>query len=104
MAPYSLEEGPEDPNGAVDATTLRRIAEISGGEAFRVRTTEDLIAVTEAIDRLEATDAEGLAAEIHRDLWMWPAGAAGLVCLVLCWPVVRQTPRTSRQRLAEVLA
>lgn len=86
MAPFALEDDPDDRNGAVDATTLRRIAEISGGEAFRVRTTEDLIAVADAIDRLEATEAEGMAAEIHRDLWTWPAGLAAAVCVGLVWP------------------
>jgi Ca-activated chloride channel family protein len=104
MAPFSLEEGPDDPNGAVDATTLRRIAEISGGEAFRVRTTEDLVAVTVAIDRLEATDADGLAAEVHRDLWVWPASLAGAICLALCWPSVRPAPRSARGRAAEAPA
>jgi Ca-activated chloride channel homolog len=100
MAPFALEEGPDDPNGAVDATTLRRISGISGGEAFRVRTTEDLIAVADAIDRLEATDAEGLAAEVYRELWVWPAGLAGLICLGLCWPAIRPAPRASARRPA----
>jgi Ca-activated chloride channel family protein len=51
------------------------------------------MAVTDAIDRLEATDADGMAAEIHRDLWVWPAALAGAICLGLCWPALRPAPR-----------
>lgn len=104
MAPFALEDGPDDPNGAVDATTLKRIAEISGGEAFRVRTTEDLVAVTDEIDRMEADDADGLAAEVYRDLWVWPAALAGLVCLALCLPAVRPLPRETRSTPSRVPA
>lgn len=87
---HTIAMGPEDLTtvepgqpGAVDAATLRRIAEMSGGETFRVRTTEDLEAVAAAIDRLEPTAGEGLAAEVFRPLWVWPALLAGALCLVL---------------------
>jgi Ca-activated chloride channel family protein len=82
LGPRSLSEADPGENGVVDAETLRALARLSGGESFRVRTTDDLVAVAAALDRLEATDSDGLAAEVYRALWPWPAGAA-LVCLGL---------------------
>ncbi|SFD63171.1 VWA domain-containing protein [Roseivivax sediminis] len=85
LGPKDLESADEGERGVVDAATLRAISEISGGESFRVRTTEDLLAVTEALDRLEATDSDGLAAEVYRAFWVWPAALAALFGLGLAW-------------------
>lgn len=84
MSPVDLADDPDE-RGAVDTVTLAAVADLSGGEMFRVRTTEDLRAVVEAIDRLEPTARAGLAAEVYRDLWVWPAVAAGLGCLWIGW-------------------
>ncbi|WP_417718703.1 VWA domain-containing protein [Salipiger sp.] len=81
LGPKDLESAEDGERGVVDAATLAAISEISGGETFRVRTTEDLRNVTEALDRLEATDSDGLAAEIYREFWIWPAALAALLCL-----------------------
>ncbi len=76
---HTIAMGPRDVTNAgderdvVDTVTLKAIADISGGQTFRVKTTEDLIAVTEDLDRLEATTAEGTAAEVYAELWVWPA-------------------------------
>lgn len=85
LGPKDDSTAKEGEQGVVDATTLRAIAEVSGGESFRVRSTEDLLAVTEALDRLEATESDGLAAEVYRELWIWPAALALLGCLALAW-------------------
>ncbi|WP_306131380.1 VWA domain-containing protein [Roseivivax marinus] len=85
MGPRDLETAEEGERGVVDAATLRAISEISGGESFRVRTMDDLVAVGEALDRLEATDADGLAAEVWTALWLWPAAAAAMLALALAW-------------------
>lgn len=85
LGPKDLESAEAGERGVVDAATLRAIAEISGGESFRVRTTEDLVAVTDALDRLEATDSDGLAAEVYDALWIWPAALAALLSLGLAW-------------------
>lgn len=85
MGPKDLSTAEVGERGVVDAATLRAIAEISGGESFRVKTTDDLAAVAEALDRLEATDSDGLAAEVFRDYWIWPAGFAVCLGLWLGW-------------------
>ncbi|MHA6264432.1 VWA domain-containing protein [Arenibacterium sp. CAU 1754] len=85
LGPKDLETSAPGERGVVDAATLRAISELSGGTSFRVRTTEDLRAVTEALDRLEATDSDGLAAEIFQELWVYPAALAAFLCLGLAW-------------------
>jgi Ca-activated chloride channel family protein len=89
LGPRDLEtaDGERD---AVDAVTLQAVADLSGGEAFRVKTTDDLLAVTAAIDRLETNAANGDAALSHKALWTWPALAALLATLGIVarktWP------------------
>ncbi|WP_299870154.1 VWA domain-containing protein [uncultured Roseobacter sp.] len=85
MGPKDLSTAEMGERGVVDAATLRAISEISGGESFRVKTTDDLAAVADALDRLEATDSDGLAAEVFRDYWVWPAGLAMCLGLWLGW-------------------
>ena len=85
LGPKDLTDSEPGENGVVDAATLRAISDLSGGTSFRVRTTEDLQAVAEALDKLEATDSDGLAAEVFREFWVWPAGLAALLCLGLAW-------------------
>ncbi len=85
LGPKDLSTAAEGERGVVDAATLTAISDISGGESFRVRTTDDLTAVADALDLLEATDSDGLAAEVFRDYWMWPAGLAVCIGLWLGW-------------------
>ncbi len=85
LGPKDLSTAEEGENGVVDAETLGAIAAMSGGETFRVRTTEDLVEVAEALDRLESTQSDGLAAEVYTEYWVWPAGLAGLLALWLGW-------------------
>lgn len=93
---HTIALGPKDKEGAapgergvVDAATLRVVSEISGGESFRVRNTEDLVEVGRALDRLETTESDGMAAEIYREFWIWPAAVAGLLALLLVWREAR---------------
>ncbi|NOE27021.1 VWA domain-containing protein [Ruegeria sp. HKCCD6157] len=85
LGPKDLRSAEPGERGVVDATTLRAIAEISGGEAFRVKTTDDLVDVTQALDRLEATDSAGLVAEVYRSFWTWPAAMAAALALLAAW-------------------
>ena len=87
---HTIALGPEDMSsvapgtrGAVDAATLADVAEIAGGETFRVRDMADLETLGRALDALEPTAGDGLAAEVRRELWVWPAGLAVLLSLGL---------------------
>ena len=75
-----LESVTDDPD-AVDTATLRRVAEVSGGTPFRVRTTADLQAVARAIDAMEANRTKAPPAEVYRDVWVYPAVTG--FCLLL---------------------
>lgn len=80
LGPADLESSP-DARDAVDTLTLREIAQAAQGQMFRVRTTDDLRAVTEAIDELEPSPSKAPPIRSWRPFWMWPAGSA-LVFLV----------------------
>lgn len=82
LGPKDETTSEEGERGVVDAAALRAMSEVSGGAFFRVRTTEDLAEVASALDALEPTAGEGLAAEVYRDFWPWfGAGALGLLLL-----------------------
>lgn len=82
MGPKDLASAPDE-RGVVDARTLDAIAQLSGGQSYRVRTTDDLRRVSHQIDALEAIDRDGLAADIYRPLWPWVAALAGAIALIL---------------------
>ncbi len=84
FGPKELSTTPQE-RGVVDTEALKAVARLSRGEMFRVRTTEDLRRVAEAINQLEPTVRAGLAAETHRDLWIFPVILAGLGCLWFGW-------------------
>lgn len=81
LGPRDLETAPGT-RDAVDTATLRGIARLSGGAMYRVRTADDLRAVTAAIDALEPSPAKAPPIRGWRELWVWPAAAA-LVLLAL---------------------
>lgn len=83
LGPEDLAESGSAQRGGVDTETLRAIARISGGEAFRVRTTEDLERVAAEIDRLETNERDGPTAELYRDLWLWPGSLAFLLAAAM---------------------
>ena len=89
LGPKDKESAAPGERGVVDAATLRAISEISEGKSFRVRDTDDLVEVGRALDRLETTESDGLAAEIYREFWIWPAAVAGLLALLLVWREAR---------------
>lgn len=82
-----------DPNGdpdPVDFEALRRIAEIGGGIAIRVRDTAELGVAADRLSRLLAGEAQAPPGAVWRELWVWPA-AAGLLALAAL-----MQPRASR--------
>lgn len=76
-------EGQPAARDAVDLPTLRRIAEASGGETFRVRNTADLQAMAAALDRLEPNPSARPPVAEARPLWVWPAAFALILALAL---------------------
>lgn len=83
MGPKDLASAQKGERGVVDATTLQHIAQITGGESFRVKTMEDLQIVAAKLNQLETTDSEGLAAEIYHEYWIWPGMLAGVLTLLV---------------------
>jgi Ca-activated chloride channel family protein len=72
---------PNDDPDPVDFVALKELAEIGGGEAFRVRTTEDLADAAQAIERLVAGLSPAPPTIVRRELWAWPATVAFLAAL-----------------------
>lgn len=69
-----------DSADAVDFIALQRVAEISGGAAFRARTSADLDAAARAIEAQAAGPAPAPPAVIFHDLWTYPATLAFAAC------------------------
>ncbi|GHG14968.1 VWA domain-containing protein [Paracoccus aerius] len=81
LGPEDLENQPQS-RDAVDVATLRAVAEVAGGESFRVRDTADLQAVAASLDRLEPNPSARPPMRLWQPLWVWPAALAAL-CLFL---------------------
>ncbi|MBY0259433.1 VWA domain-containing protein [Methylobacterium sp.] len=81
---HTIALGPRDLSNAegeqdvVDTETLREIADLTGGRMFRVKTTEDLVAMANAIDEIEGGRAKAPPVPLRKDLWPWPAALAFL--------------------------
>ena len=81
---HTIALGPRDLSNAegeqdvVDTETLREIADLTGGRMFRVKTTDDLVAMANAIDAIEGGRAQAPPVPLRKDLWPWPAALAFL--------------------------
>lgn len=81
---HTIALGPRDMTNAdgeqdvVDAETLREISSVTGGSFFRVKTTDDLVAMADAIDAIEGGRAKAPPVPLRQDLWPWPAALAFL--------------------------
>ncbi|MGY9048956.1 hypothetical protein P775_12115 [Puniceibacterium antarcticum] len=86
LGPADLESDPSS-RDAVDAAMLSDIAHAANGQMFRVRNTEDLRTVTDAIDALEPSPSKAPPIETWREFWMWPGGLALFLvaALLLLW-------------------
>ncbi|MEI4472730.1 VWA domain-containing protein [Frigidibacter sp. MR17.24] len=82
LGPEDLETRPAA-RDAVDVAMLRDIAAAAGGESWRVRRTEDLTAMAEALDRLEPNPSRRPPVVVARPLWPWAAGLALAAALAL---------------------
>ncbi|BCU07501.1 VWA domain-containing protein [Allochromatium tepidum] len=66
-----------------DPTTLRRIAEITGGRAFVAGSRQELEAIYAELDRLEPSEREQRTYRPQRALFVWPAGLALILSVLL---------------------
>jgi Ca-activated chloride channel family protein len=76
----------DDPD-AVDAETLQKVADEGGGTMFRVRTTADLEAASQTIEKLVAGTTTAPPRVVYRQFWIYPAILAlGLALLLMARP------------------
>jgi len=73
----------------VDEATLRRIAELTGGRAFRARNTDELAGIYAELDRLEPVTAAGAAVRPRIERYGWPLALAMLLG-ALAWLLPRR--------------
>ncbi|MFL9812538.1 VWA domain-containing protein [Stutzerimonas sp. VN223-3] len=67
----------------LDEPTLRAIAEQTGGEYFRARSSEELKAIGATLDQLEPAAQQPARARVAEALYVWPLSAALLISLLL---------------------
>jgi Ca-activated chloride channel family protein len=78
---------------SMDEATLRRIADITGGRAFRARDTAELAGIYAEINRLEPVQRPGERVQPRLERYPWPL-AASLLCGLLGFVL----PRGARMR------
>ena len=83
--PLHLPGGGED----IDETTLKRIADLTGGKEFRARDTEQLAGIYAEIDRLEPVKRPGQSVRPRIERYPWPLGIA-LACGLLAFASPRR--------------
>ncbi len=75
---------------SMDEATLKRIADITGGRAFRARDTAELAGIYAEIDRLEPVKRPGERVQPKLERYPWPL-AASLLCALLGFALPRGT-------------
>ena len=80
----------------LDEPTLRAIAERTGGDYFRARSSNELKAIGDTLDQLEPAVQQPAQARVADALYAWPLSAALLISLLL---VANSLWRPALQRL-----
>ncbi|MBN3563300.1 vWA domain-containing protein [Aliamphritea spongicola] len=80
-----------NPSADLDETTLRTIAESTGGRYFRARNIEELTGIYALLDELEPSTKDAQQVRPQQALFYWPAGLALL--LSMGWAAVLQFRR-----------
>ena len=65
----------------IDETTLKKIAQETGGQSFRARDTEELAGIYAELDRIEPVKQEGQRVRPRVERYWWPLAASLLVSL-----------------------
>ena len=72
-----------NPAAQLDEETLRQVAELSGGQYFRARDSEELAEIYALLDRLEPLPSDQRQLRPVKALFMWPLGLALLLALLV---------------------
>lgn len=72
-----------NPSRDLDENLLTRMAQQTGGEYFRARSLPELELIYESIDQLEPIELEGKFYRPVTELYVWPAGLAVFLWLIL---------------------
>ncbi|WP_375192794.1 VWA domain-containing protein [Marinobacter sp.] len=72
-----------NPSRDLDEDLLTRMAQQTGGEYFRARSLPELELIYDSINRLEPIELEGKYYRPVTELYVWPAGFAVLLWLIL---------------------
>ena len=84
-----------NPSADLDENTLRRIAELTGGQYFRARDGSELQRIYTELDRLEPVEQNALYYRPRVSLAHWPLALALTVTLVLAASLLRPQRSTS---------
>ncbi|MDM8349783.1 VWA domain-containing protein [Pseudomonas sp. sp1636] len=91
-----------NPGLDLDEPSLRAIADLTGGEYFRARDSQELRAIEQQLDRLEPVTQQPTLARPAQALYAWPLSAALLLSMLLVgrelWTPLRQRLRLLAQR------
>lgn len=86
---YTIGLGSDRPSGffgqrqEIDETTLKAIADLTGGQYYRARKAEELARIYEEIDQLEPVESESLSFRPQRSLFYYPLGLSLLLVALL---------------------
>ncbi|MDH4581460.1 VWA domain-containing protein [Pseudomonas sp. BN415] len=92
-----------NPSMDLDEPTLTAIAEQTGGQYFRARSSKELEGIEENLDRLEPVSQRASQTRLAYALYSWPLAVALLLSIVLVcrvlWPrALQQRPQWLRRR------
>ncbi|NRH29504.1 VWA domain-containing protein [Pseudomonas sp. MS19] len=94
-----------NPGLDLDEPTLNAIADLTGGQYFRARSSDELRAIEETLDRLEPVEQKPTLARPAKALYAWPLGAALLLSLLLAlhelWPQLQRQMRALKRQPSE---
>ncbi len=74
-----------NPASGLDATVLKRIARLTGGQFYRATDTRQLAAAYRAINAQEPTQQGRILRRPRTPLYPWPLGAAMLLAMLSLW-------------------
>lgn len=85
-----------NPSNDLDETTLKAIADKTGGRYFRARDTQELEKIYALLDQLEPVEKDAQYFRPHTELYPWPAGLALILAACLA---ISGLPMPQQRRL-----